>query len=389
MGMHIPTLLAVVLLVGAVLSLSVSAVAHRQQRDGMVFWAAGLGMHTVSYVFFLQQEALGEWAAFMAAIVLRSCAWAAFSEGLCQFYRRRVPRVLIWAPVAIAPLAFALLFEQLAPRIISISLIFGAQSLLALWLMWQARRTTPGRGQYFLMTGLVTAQVFLVLRSMGAFMGTEADMLPMNGEGGVQVVGLVAALVVLLLLSIGFVLMSKDRADSLNRVLATQDSLTGLANRRHLNETLDLEWARASRTGQSLALIMIDIDHFKAYNDHYGHQAGDDCLQRVARTLALSSRRAGDLVARYGGEEFLLVLPHMNDAGGRWLGESIRQAVDMLNVPHAGAPSGRLSVSVGVATTHESVHPDTASLLRAADDALYRAKRAGRNQVQVAEPALA
>lgn len=384
MDMHIPTLLAAVLLVGAVLSLSVSAVAHRQQRDGMVFWAVGLGMHTVSYVFLFQVEALGEWAAFMAAVVLRSCAWAAFSEGLSQFYRRRVPRLLIWGPVAIAPVAFALLFEQLAPRIISISLIFVAQSLLALWLMWQARRTTPGRGQYFLMTGLVTALVFLVLRSIGAFMGTEADMLPMNGEGAVQAVGLVAALVVLLLLSIGFVLMSKDRADSLNRMLATQDSLTGLANRRHLNETLDLEWARASRTGQSLALIMIDIDHFKAYNDHYGHQAGDDCLQRVARTLELSTRRAGDLVARYGGEEFLLVLPHMNDVGGRWLGESIRQAVDMLNVPHAGAPSGRLTVSVGVATTHEAVHPDTASLLRAADDALYRAKRGGRNQVQVA-----
>ncbi len=168
------------------------------------------------------------------------------------------------------------------------------------------------------------------------------------------------------------------------RDMAFMDGLTGVSNRRHFDERLAVEWGRAQRSGSALSLVLLDVDFFKAYNDHYGHQAGDDCLQRVARTLELSTRRAGDLVARYGGEEFLLVLPHMNDAGGRWLGESIRQAVDMLNVPHAGAPSGRLTVSVGVATTHEAVHSDTASLLRAADDALYRAKRGGRNQVQVA-----
>lgn len=384
MDIHIPTLLVVILLVGTVLSLSVAAVAHCRQRDGMVYWAAGLAMHTVSYLFFLQVSAVGEFVAFMAAVWLRSCAWAAFSEGLCQFYRRPVPRVLIWAPVVTSVLAFALLVDHLAPRIIFTSLVFGAQSLLALWLMWQARRITPGRGQYFLMTGLFIALVFLILRAIGVIFGTEADALPMTGSNPLQAFGLVGALVVLLLLSIGFVLMSKDRADSLNRILATRDGLTGLANRRHLNETFELEWARTSRSNQPLVLIMIDIDHFKLYNDHYGHQAGDVCLKRVARALELSTRRAGDLVARYGGEEFLLILPHMNADEGRQLAENIRKSVDMLNVPHVHSPTGKITVSVGVAATTDGVYIDAESLLRAADEALFRAKRGGRNQVQLA-----
>lgn len=384
MEIHIPTLLVVTLLVGAVLSLSVAAVASSQQRDGMVYWAAGLVMHTLSYVFFLQVDAMGEWAAFLVAILLRSCAWAVFTEGLCEFYQRPVHRGLIWAPVVPAVVAFVLLFDHLAVRVIFTSLVFGAQCLMALVIMWQARGTTPGRGQYFLMTGLAIALLLLSLRVVGASWGAEAEMIPNTEANPFQAVGLVSALIALILLSIGFVLMSKDRADSLNRILATRDGLTGLANRRHLNETLDLEWARAKRSGQSLALIMIDIDHFKLYNDHYGHQAGDECLKRVARALELGTRRAGDLVARYGGEEFLLILPNLDNAGGQWLAESIRQSVDMLNIPHVGAPSGRVTVSVGVATTQDAVYGGTESLLRAADEALFRAKRGGRNQVQVA-----
>ena len=179
-------------------------------------------------------------------------------------------------------------------------------------------------------------------------------------------------------------LISKDRADDLNRQLATRDELTGLANRRSLNEVLASEWARAKRSGQPLALAMIDIDHFKRYNDHYGHQAGDECLKRIARDIQMNARRTGDLAARYGGEEFLLILPDADAAVALRLAEGLRKSIESLDLPHAHSPAGKVTVSVGVAALDDACYPDAESLLRAADDALYRAKDLGRNQVRVA-----
>jgi diguanylate cyclase (GGDEF)-like protein/hemerythrin-like metal-binding protein len=163
--------------------------------------------------------------------------------------------------------------------------------------------------------------------------------------------------------------MSKERADELNQILATRDGLTGLANRRRLNDVLASEWSRANRSELSLGLIMIDIDHFKDYNDHYGHQAGDECLQNVALAIQSAAQRAGDLAARYGGEEFVLIL---------------RKSIESLNLEHVRSPAGRITASLGVAALTDDCFTDPEALLRAADAALYRAKHDGRNQVQVA-----
>jgi diguanylate cyclase (GGDEF)-like protein len=169
-----------------------------------------------------------------------------------------------------------------------------------------------------------------------------------------------------------------------NRKLATlsaTDGLTGLANRRHFDEALRSEFARATRTGQTLALIMLDVDHFKKFNDHYGHQAGDACLTRVAQALAAGTRRASDLTARYGGEEFAIVLPHTGAEAARAIGEGLRRAIAALAIPHAGAAAGRVTISVGIALQPARGGGDPDALLRRADAALYRAKDGGRDCV--------
>ena len=377
-------MLLMIIMMGAVLSMSVSAVANRSQRDGMMYWAAGLVMHTMAYVFFSQRGSIGEFAAIILANVLRACAWAAFAEGLYEFHRRPPPRTLIWAPVALVLVTFIFLFDNLVLRLITSSVIFAAQGLLILSLMWQQRRETPGRGQYFLMTGIAIAMTLLVIRAVVAARGASAALISLTESSLIQTISILGVLVVLVLLSIGFVLMSKDRADDQNRISATRDELTGMANRRCLNEALASEWARSKRSDQPLTLAMIDIDQFKHYNDHYGHQAGDECLKRVAQVIQSSTGRAGDLAARYGGEEFLLILPDTDAAGGQCLAEGVRKSVESLDLPHVHLPSGKVTISIGVAAMTDGCYKDAESLLRAADEALYRAKHGGRNQVQVA-----
>jgi diguanylate cyclase (GGDEF)-like protein len=166
--------------------------------------------------------------------------------------------------------------------------------------------------------------------------------------------------------------------------LSTTDGLTRIANRRKFDAAISEEWARAARTGTTISLIMLDIDHFKKFNDHYGHQQGDDCLRRVAEVLRTSARRQGDLVARYGGEEFCMILPDTGASGGLEIAERLRTAIESLNMPHALSPYGRITVSIGLASLAAGDENSSPTLLRLADEALYRAKSEGRNRVRSA-----
>jgi diguanylate cyclase (GGDEF)-like protein len=164
--------------------------------------------------------------------------------------------------------------------------------------------------------------------------------------------------------------------------LAAQDALTGLPNRRSLDERLEEAWRRAVRTRAPLALVLADVDHFKAYNDANGHQLGDDCLKRVAAAFAEELKRPDDFVARYGGEEFLVILENMDAAGAIGMAERLREAVAALGIPHlASAPAGMVTVSLGVAATNPRRDGSATDLLAEADRWLYRAKSAGRNRV--------
>ncbi len=167
--------------------------------------------------------------------------------------------------------------------------------------------------------------------------------------------------------------------------LSSTDGLTGIANRRHFDEVLDAEWNRCMRHNEPLAVIMVDIDHFKRYNDHYGHVAGDECLRQVAHILRSCIRRAGELVARYGGEEFILLLPGTDLSFAR---QTARRAIEQLHtaaLPHANSPTApQVTLSMGIASTLPDPSFVPEALIEAADAALYRAKNAGRNRIELA-----
>lgn len=167
--------------------------------------------------------------------------------------------------------------------------------------------------------------------------------------------------------------------------LSLEDGLTGIANRRHLDDYLDREWRRAIRSRAPLSVVMVDIDNFKKYNDTYGHHAGDQALKRVAQAMAGALRRAGDLVTRCGGEEFAVVLPETSAEHAHIVAETLRRAVESLAIVHGGSPVAPcVTVSVGVASEVPDRASSATALLAAADTAMYRSKQGGRNRVTAA-----
>ncbi len=168
--------------------------------------------------------------------------------------------------------------------------------------------------------------------------------------------------------------------------ISSLDGLTGIANRRQFDEVFEREWQRSVRANTPLSMILIDIDYFKRFNDRYGHQAGDDCLKMVARTLDQIVHRPGDLVARYGGEEFVIVLPETDPEGAQAVAQHILKEIFKLHINHeASEAADYVTLSLGTATRGEE-HENPADLLAAADQALYQAKEHGRNRVEVSAP---
>ena len=183
-------------------------------------------------------------------------------------------------------------------------------------------------------------------------------------------------------------LRRRMRAESELVLLARTDGLTGLNNRRTFGEVLDREWRRARRAHSVFSLLFVDVDRFKAYNDTYGHQAGDDALAAVARCIGENIRRPVDTAARYGGEEFVVLLPDTPQTGAVQIAERIRAAIDDLALEHAGSEYGRVTASIGLATWTPDQDDEPSAVIREADEALYYAKLTGRNKVAASQAAV-
>ncbi|MDF2447365.1 MAG: diguanylate cyclase [Moraxellaceae bacterium] len=176
----------------------------------------------------------------------------------------------------------------------------------------------------------------------------------------------------------------RERLNQQLERLAHSDGLTQLANRRHFDDTLAREWDRLRREGRPLAVLFIDVDFFKPFNDTYGHAAGDECLAAIGGVLQHAARRPGDLAARYGGEEFVIILPGTDLSGAREVAERVLADVDLLAIPHAGSQvSGNVTVSIGLAVRVPQQADTAEDLLEAADRAVYAAKRGGRHRIVV------
>lgn len=176
--------------------------------------------------------------------------------------------------------------------------------------------------------------------------------------------------------------LKMKRQSDLLRDMATMDGLTSIPNRRCFNQALDSEWVHSTRYRVPLSLILMDIDFFKAYNDNYGHLAGDECLMRVAQALSVAVGRRSDLVARYGGEEFVCLLPNVDREGAMQVAENFRRAVEKMAIPHEHsrvAPNVTLSLGVSTLIARPDMSAD--ALIKAADANLYQAKEQGRNRV--------
>ncbi|MFZ5642661.1 MAG: diguanylate cyclase domain-containing protein [Bacillota bacterium] len=184
-------------------------------------------------------------------------------------------------------------------------------------------------------------------------------------------------------------LETTKRLEEANRILyglSSIDGLTGISNRRYFDTEIKNEWDRAARYGRHLSIILFDIDYFKDYNDIYGHLAGDDCLKQIANALQTVIKRSGDIFARYGGEEFVVVLAETDLNGAMVVAERLRENVESLKITHAGSKvSENVTISVGVAAAIPDNNTMPESLIGAADKALYKAKRQGRNCVLALE----
>jgi len=176
-----------------------------------------------------------------------------------------------------------------------------------------------------------------------------------------------------------------DEANRKLTLMAVKDGLTGLYNRRHFDDVMEKEFKLSRRIKTPVGLVMCDIDHFKPYNDHYGHQGGDDCLKSVATIINETVKRPGDLVARYGGEEFVIILPETDLDGVKKVADQVRKAVENLAIPHAySSASEYVTLSLGIATMGDEVSDKDEAircLIESADLGLYEAKKQGRNRV--------
>ncbi|MBN8217429.1 MAG: diguanylate cyclase [Spirochaetes bacterium] len=339
---------------------------------------------------------------FFAACVL-------YLAGALRFLGRPFPRapILTFAASALVLSAF---FTFVRPDILARTLVLS----LTVGLLMAAtagalfRHKTPDlRGSATLLASVFAlAGGFFLFRAAYLARGGAVD--GFFTPSAMQTATYLLVFISSLLWTFGFSVMQNQRLDgqrrraegeirALARQLETErdaalsdsrtDALTSVANRRHFNESLAREFQRHQRSGEPLSLLLLDIDHFKKFNDRYGHLAGDECLRRVAGALRSVVLRVPDVVARYGGEEFAVILPETDDAGALALGERIRRAVEGLAIPHeASATAEVVTISLGCVTLRPTGFEEAAELIALADKALYRAKRDGRNRILAVSP---
>lgn len=365
----------------SVLGMFVAAYGRNGNRkhDGMGKWAAAMLLETLIWTLIAARGVLPDVLSIIVANGLKAASHALILAAIHEFQRRRAPHWQYWLPIALTLLQVTILVDDIQGRFIWGGLIYGFQMVLIARALLSDRETRLGRAWRLLFIGIVMIMLVLVLRVVLALSGLSEIAQPQNAVSvhPIQILAYVAVMATALLGSIGFVLMVKERTDREIMHLAMTDSLTHIPNRRAL-----MEWAEhalARRSGSPLAVLMIDVDHFKPINDTYGHQTGDEVLHKIAELLA-GRLRGYDFMGRYGGEEFCVVAPDTDREGALALAESLRAIIDATPFIAAGKQIA-LSVSIGVALCQSNVTRELKEVLAESDAALYAAKQAGRNRV--------
>lgn len=378
------TLLISLMLISALMALSLIIVSRQAERDGLSKWAGALALESLVWLLVAARGAIPDFYSILIANVLMAVAQAMKLAAIHEYRKQDFPYVQCLLPVGLTLIVFLILpYEDVRSRFVFSSSIFCAQMLMMLRALRTDTDSRAGSAWWLLYGATMLMVPLLALRAIAALSGTFEFATPYSATAPnpVQLAVFVGLIALDLLGSMGFILMIKERGDREIRALAMTDSLTRVSNRRAFMDQAEKQAAAAQRLRYPLALLMIDIDHFKRINDGYGHPTGDKVLIKVAETIA-SQLRKQDTLGRYGGEEFCVLLPATNEAGAIALAEKLRLAVEAMPL-QLGQNSISITISLGVAAwnaTGEDCQLDCNTLLQDADRALYQAKEKGRNR---------
>ena len=384
MAAHVPTMLAMIIASSLMMAASMAVVGWGRRRDGLGRWAAALLVNAIGHLLIMLRGLIPDVLSIVVGNLMLSSVFVGMIAAVYQFQGRPVRWALLLAPPLLVLVFVSVFIDNFPARVSFVGLVIGLQAVWALLAALSHRHATVGRGQWLLVAGLLLEAVVLGVRALVAI-STHSEATNILQSSALQTLTFLATFSVVLVSSVGFVFMSRDRADENNRVLAALDPLTGVANRRSLIAALDRDMARAQRMREPMALMMVDIDHFKDVNDQYGHPAGDRVLCSVVNVLR-QRVRAQDLVGRYGGEEFMVLLPDTGLAGAEQLARALCKAVEESRCPADGVPGPGIAVTVSIGVFGGRLESGDSwdMLIAAADRALYQAKNNGRNRVEVA-----
>jgi len=367
----IPTVFVLISLISLSLGGSILLVSSTEPGSGLKQLAYGLLLHGSAYLALVLSGRPGP-SIIWAAEVLIALFFAFALKAIGLFHQVRVPAVAYVALVGPVVVTSALFADNIEMRILLNSPVLAAVEVVVLWMLMGRRQATTGRGQYLVIGAVALNCLSLFYREYSAAAGLVRIKLILDPDVS-QTILYLSVLMGLVLLSIGFVLMTKERTDHINNDLILRDKLTGLWNRRKIEEAGTAELRRHIRYGTSATLFVLDLDNFKSMNDRFGHGAGDDVLKAVADVLGGFVRET-DLVGRWGGEEFVVILPGTGVDDATLIAERLRHDIAAID-PAVGRG---ITVTIGVSLCISS--DDWQTWFDRADAALYRAKAAGKNR---------
>lgn len=372
------SLFVVMVATNVVLAASFWIGTGRRPRGGLGAWTLALVVQAAAFLLFAAKDALPTWATIVTANGLIGFSFSLIAAALLEFRGSSLPRLVHPMAAAVPAFAVAALIHDLGARLVVANFLFAAASAAIVALAWKKVDGVSGGTRGLFLGGFALGAAGFVSRGIGPLVG------PLSPEGFFaptpwQAVSLMVNYSVILIASVSYLLMQKERADHLVQQQASLDPLTHTFNRRTLNDLARKQLARARRLGAPLSLVLLDIDHFKQVNDTHGHLAGDRVLVKFAQVVR-DQLREEDVLARYGGEEFCLLLPDVPGPGAVALAGRIRKAVAKESFAVDGKAIA-LTLSAGVAARIDEGPDELDDLVARADEALYIAKNRGRNRV--------
>ncbi len=383
MTLDIPTMYFVSVVTNVAMTLAVVTVALRQSIPGLSQLAWGLVANSGYYLVLGARGKIPDFLAVGVGNMLGSLTLSLILLAVLCCRRERLVPAFYVVPVILMLVCSLVLLEDRESRLIVASLILFYQIALILWALLRPGYLMVGRGRMIMAVTLAVGMTTMAYRALALWLGWH-EISPFQSRDSLNTLFYMINYLGMFFLAFGFVLKTVEQSAEQNRRIALQDPLTGLANRRALFEAMDRLCAKAEANGQSLSLMIIDVDHFKRVNDRYGHQAGDIVLQHVATTIK-QRLRANDIVGRIGGEEFLAVLPDTPNEGALRVAEELRRTLESAPVTVDGQEIG-VTISVGLYSSGRLISSQTPdAMIATADEALYRAKSNGRNRIETVE----